>query len=162
MATRQKNRPKNDFLVRATKLQRRLPGIANESGRITAKWMQDYAKGTTVFEDIWKYQKSSPGPLRQSIKGTLSIAAKPGILKASVDISAGYREFGWTYNPTGKRHSTDEYARRIELGFKGTDSLGRNYSQDPRPFIEPTQVVADKLGIWAKNLKRQMALQMRT
>lgn len=29
------------------------------------------------------------------------------------------------------------YARRLELGFVGTDSLGRNYDQAPRPFLRP-------------------------
>lgn len=28
-----------------------------------------------------------------------------------------------------------EYARRLELGFTGTDALGRNYNQAPRPFL---------------------------
>lgn len=30
------------------------------------------------------------------------------------------------------------YARRIEYGFNGTDSLGRVYNQSPNPFIIPT------------------------
>lgn len=28
-----------------------------------------------------------------------------------------------------------EYARRIELGFVGTDKLGRSYNQAPRPYL---------------------------
>lgn len=34
--------------------------------------------------------------------------------------------------------SNKVYARRLELGFYGTDSLGRNYQQEPRPFLRPT------------------------
>jgi hypothetical protein len=30
------------------------------------------------------------------------------------------------------------YARRIELGFKGADSLGRVYAQAPDPYVKPT------------------------
>lgn len=30
-----------------------------------------------------------------------------------------------------------EYARRIELGFSGKDSLGRNYSQAAQPYLRP-------------------------
>lgn len=161
MAT-QRTRKKDDFIVMATKLQRKLPGIANASGRITARWMEEYAKSTTSFEDVWKYQKSNPGPLRRSIKGHLSVAAKNGHLIASVDISAGYRKFGWTYQGTGEFHSTEDYARRIELGFKGVDSLGRNYNQEARPFLEPTHKMAATLGIWEKNLFWQMALKMRS
>jgi hypothetical protein len=29
------------------------------------------------------------------------------------------------------------YARRIELGFSGPDSLGRVYHQPPRPYVRP-------------------------
>lgn len=31
----------------------------------------------------------------------------------------------------------DDYARRLELGFVGTDSRGRTYDQAPRPFLRP-------------------------
>lgn len=30
-----------------------------------------------------------------------------------------------------------EYARRVELGFVGTDSLGRTYDQAPRAYLGP-------------------------
>lgn len=29
------------------------------------------------------------------------------------------------------------YARRIELGFSGTDSLGRAFDQPPQPYLRP-------------------------
>jgi hypothetical protein len=29
------------------------------------------------------------------------------------------------------------YGRRLEFGFTGTDSLGRNYNQPPFPHVEP-------------------------
>jgi hypothetical protein len=32
---------------------------------------------------------------------------------------------------------TMAYARRIELGFKGADSLGRVYDQAPKPYVKP-------------------------
>lgn len=31
-----------------------------------------------------------------------------------------------------------EYGPRLEFGFVGRDSLGRNYSQAPRPFLRPS------------------------
>lgn len=37
-----------------------------------------------------------------------------------------------------KKSPADDYARRLELGFTGTDSLGRTYNQRPRPFLVPT------------------------
>lgn len=33
--------------------------------------------------------------------------------------------------------STDAYARRLEYGFVGEDSLGRHYSQSPQPHFRP-------------------------
>lgn len=33
-----------------------------------------------------------------------------------------------------------KYARRLELGFVGTDSKGRNVSQAPRPYLRPAIV----------------------
>lgn len=36
------------------------------------------------------------------------------------------------------------YARRIEYGFTGKDSLGRVYNQSPNPFIAPTLVRIDQ------------------
>lgn len=30
-----------------------------------------------------------------------------------------------------------EYARRVEMGFSGVDSLGRRYNQPPNPYMRP-------------------------
>lgn len=35
-----------------------------------------------------------------------------------------------------------EYAPRIELGYTGTDSLGRTYAQPPHPFLRPAAEAA--------------------
>ena len=34
------------------------------------------------------------------------------------------------------------YARRIELGFRGPDKLGRVYDQAPHPYVQPALVEA--------------------
>lgn len=36
-----------------------------------------------------------------------------------------------------RRGPADAYARRLELGFVGRDSLGRFYQQEPRPYLRP-------------------------
>src|ERR1041385_5582267 len=56
------------------------------------------------------------GRLRQSIRHALSVTAE-GI--------------------TGRVGSNVIYARRLELGFVGTDAKGRNYNQAPRPYLRP-------------------------
>jgi len=38
---------------------------------------------------------------------------------------------------TGRVGSNVEYARRIELGFVGVDSLGRKFNQKPYPYLRP-------------------------
>lgn len=38
---------------------------------------------------------------------------------------------------TAKAGPTMAYARRVELGFTGPDSLGRNINSRPFPYIEP-------------------------
>ena len=37
----------------------------------------------------------------------------------------------------GRVGTNVEYARRIELGFVGTDILGRKYNQKPYPYLRP-------------------------
>jgi HK97 gp10 family phage protein len=50
---------------------------------------------------------------------------------------------------------TTEYGRRVELGFKGTDSLGRRYNQPAFPYFGPavkeTRVRAHEIAVtnWA-------------
>lgn len=36
------------------------------------------------------------------------------------------------------------YARRLELGFRGADILGRMYNQPPRPYLRPTVIKNQK------------------
>lgn len=53
---------------------------------------------------------------------------------------------------TGVVGTNVEYARRLELGFVGTDSAGRVVDQAPRPFLRPT--LASKLAFIGKLLAR--------
>jgi Bacteriophage HK97-gp10, putative tail-component len=42
--------------------------------------------------------------------------------------------------------NTAVYARRVEYGFVGTDSLGRHYNQPPRAFVRDTVARADVIA----------------
>ncbi len=42
--------------------------------------------------------------------------------------------------------NTAVYARRVEYGFVGTDSLGRHYDQPPRAFVRDTVARADAIA----------------
>lgn len=49
--------------------------------------------------------------------------------------------------------SAAPYARRIELGFVGTDSLGRVYNQPPYPYFRPgVRRAARDMGTTARNV----------
>lgn len=64
--------------------------------------------------------RAQSGDLRKSISSTvtmnpLEVVLKYGTIKGIVP-----------------------YARRLELGFKGTDSKGRVYDMKPRPYLKPS------------------------
>lgn len=59
------------------------------------------------------------------LSGTLRRSWKTSDGPASPDIFSAF---------TGP---TTVYGRRIELGFKGADSLGRVYNQAPKPYVRP-------------------------
>lgn len=56
-----------------------------------------------------------------------------GRLRSSITWRLGVDALG-VYADIG---SAVVYARRIELGFTGTDSLGRFYNQPPYPYLRP-------------------------
>lgn len=60
-----------------------------------------------------------------------------GILRNSITFTVG-REGKDVVGYYGvRRGPASKYARRLELGFVGLDSLGRNHNQEPRPFLTP-------------------------
>ena len=54
-----------------------------------------------------------------------------GVAKADDGIGQPEKEL------TGVVGTNVEYARRVEMGFVGTDSLGRTYNQAPNPYLRP-------------------------
>lgn len=46
---------------------------------------------------------------------------------------------------TVKIGTTVVYARRVELGFTGQDSLGRNYNQKAKPYLRPILKLKNKI-----------------
>ena len=57
-----------------------------------------------------------------------------GTLRRSWRTESGPNSLGTYAAWTGP---TMVYARRLELGFKGADSLGRVYNQAPKPYVRP-------------------------
>lgn len=102
---------------------------------ITAVWdaaAQTIEKRTDKRAQFWGHT------LETKIKGRAS--GRPG----PRTITGDYRR-SWTTEPFGMFGGTGyivgtnkAQARRLEYGFSGTDSLGRNYNQPPYPHVRPS------------------------
>lgn len=70
-----------------------------------------------------------------------------GRLRASIDVQAGQDEAGKFFDVG----TPVVYAPRIEFGFIGTDSLGRNYNQPPNPFMRSS--ILEAVEAWHPVIK---------
>ena len=73
-----------------------------------------------------------------AVKGAALIVQSAGMEKTPV--LSGTLRRSWKMESKGLAAfvgPTMVYARRIELGFKGPDSLGRVYNQAPNPYVKP-------------------------
>lgn len=63
---------------------------------------------------------------------------------------------GWTT----KLGPTVIYSRRIELGFRGTDSLGRRFDAPGYPYFEPAidRLAPSMPSLWAKHMRGALGL----
>jgi hypothetical protein len=137
---------KSLFKYKASRLKGALPQIANRSGKLTANWMKDQAKQTTAFMD-------RTGSLRRSIKAGVLTEAKRGQSLCEIALSAGYEDVKYWDDDWQRMVSTDQYAASIELG--GPNPWTRR-NNAPRPFINPTAVLAAQMHIWGGFLKNEM------
>jgi hypothetical protein len=95
----------------------------------------------TVMVNIVAYIKESFGPSNEGGKNPSSPGDTPNIglstlrnnitFKVSTDSNDVIGTYGVSVGPASG------YARRLELGFYGIDSKGRNVSQAPRPYLVP-------------------------
>jgi hypothetical protein len=78
-----------------------------------------------------------------AVKGAALIVQQAGMARTPVLSGTLRRSWKTSEGPTGSgiysafTGPTMVYARRIELGFKGQDSLGRTYNQAPSPYVRP-------------------------
>ena len=64
----------------------------------------------------------------------------PHVLSGRLRMSIRYKVKSTTHAVIGYVGTNVEYARRLELGFFGTDSQGHNIQQEPRPFLRSTML----------------------
>lgn len=86
-------------------------------------------------------KKNATGPARSAALGTQGSrpGEGPGVVTGRLRNSITVTSKG-PVGATGYQATvapTVIYARRLELGFTGSDSLGRRYAQPPYPFMRP-------------------------
>lgn len=91
-------------------------------------------EGALLIVEAIKEQMDGPDPPKP---GGSDPARQTGNLIGAVEMRAVGGSVGagrWNYE-ISMNQGRAPYARRIELGFTGTDSLGRNYNQPPYPYF---------------------------
>jgi hypothetical protein len=69
--------------------------------------------------------------------GPSSPGQPPHVLMGGLRRSVTHKVFKAFGNIVALVGSNMKYARRLELGFIGSDSKGRMYNQGPRPYLRP-------------------------
>lgn len=111
----------------------------------TAKVLQGLDRGAQLVVDTTKQKLSRSQPTKTTKSGRRvgldpSAPGEPpkrleGRLLASITREAAHVEGTHAVARVGTNVA---YARRLEQGFVGTDSAGRNISQAPRPYLRPS------------------------
>jgi hypothetical protein len=89
-------------------------------------YVESEAKREVSRGNIHGDNPSLPGEPPKVVSGTMRANISHQVVR-NADTISGF---------IGVRENV-AYARRLELGFVGTDSLGRTYDQAPRPFLRP-------------------------
>lgn len=81
-------------------------------------------------------------PTRRTAHGRVGLnpsreGEPPHVLTGRLRQSITYEVESRRYSVHGRVGTNVVYARRLELGFTGTDSRGRRYHQGQRPFLRP-------------------------
>jgi hypothetical protein len=98
-----------------------------ESGMLKATiYVEGVAKQEVSRGNIHGDNPSLPGEPPKVVSGVLRSNITHEVVR-NADTISGF---------VGVRENV-AYARRLELGFVGVDSLGRNIDQAPRPFLRP-------------------------
>jgi hypothetical protein len=87
-----------------------------------------YVKDNFGPSNLGGKNPSSPGSTPNIGQGTLRNSITFNVIRDGKDVVGIYGV---------RKGPADEYAKRLELGFVGTDSLGRNINQQARPFLRP-------------------------
>jgi hypothetical protein len=96
-----------------------------------------------IIEEAIVEKVNKGQPIRQTASGTIVGLAPsapgdpPKVLTGRLKQSWGHDVIRRKASVVGRVGTDVVYDPRLELGFVGTDSLGRNYNQAPRPHVRP-------------------------
>jgi hypothetical protein len=143
------------------------PQARDAAGRFTSGG----GGGVSVhFEGVDDFEKAVDALIAHSNVAVASFVIQGGHMieaeaKARAPVQTGTlrRSIGVWEGPTArglgtwssKTYPTTVYSRRVELGFHGTDSLGRHYDQAGQPYLGPgLDAVRDRLGTLHETMMR--------
>lgn len=103
------------------------------------------------FDGVDDFEKAVDGLIAKGAAAVGTFVAVGGHMieaaakaRAPVDTGTLRRSIGvWSITSDGlgvwssRTYPTTVYARRVELGFHGTDSLGRHFDQGAQPYLGP-------------------------
>lgn len=105
-----------------------LRAYLNKTMARVAFYLEGVVKSSLVNSSNGGRTPSSPGQAPHVLTGALRSSITGKVVNGSGHVSSIYGVSVGT---------ASAYAKRLELGFYGTDSKGRKYNQAPRPFLKP-------------------------
>ena len=129
--------------LRVSRNQARFAGKINSWVSQTDERM-NYVHREATWKLIKEMQNTVPykdGYLKASLSTSLNLAPLPADVEAIGNPGTWNEQVAYdlvhdsTYEDRIVSNYTMVYARRLEYGFTGTDSLGRSYNQPPRGWV---------------------------
>lgn len=110
-----------------------LPLFFEEGGRRMKRKVNKFVGSMTrqMYGNVIKHASGRPGP--NIVTGEYLNSIRQEVKRG------GFKLFGGPSQVTGRVWTDAPQASRLEHGFVGTDSLGRNYTQPPFPHWRPAQ-----------------------
>lgn len=130
--------------------QERAPAAARAAGGALAlvfiRAAKQHASGPARISGRDRRTRGRKGqPSRSLSWGEGGPGVVTGFMRGSIQVRADHALTPTVWETTV--YPSGPYYRRLELGFSGRDSLGRNYDQPPYPFMAPALVETVASGV---------------
>lgn len=112
---------------RGDQVQAQLFALLNQRMKLATVYLQGEVRKSINIGNRDGKNPSAPGEPPHKVSGQLQISIVTAVVASGTEIM-------------GVVGTNKQYARRLELGFVGTDSRGHNIHQEPRPFLRPALV----------------------